>query len=60
MVIRAFNEILFHYEKMGGKQRCEALMNKFRETMEAVELQDLGCKGDGFTWSNRHTDATFT
>lgn len=30
MVLRDFNEILFHHEKLGGQQREERLMQRFR------------------------------
>lgn len=54
------NEIIFHEEKWGGRQREERLMKQFRKVLEATSPYDLGCKGDRFTWSNRHLDSTFT
>lgn len=59
-VTRDLNEINSQAIKMGGKQREERLLRHFGKVLEATYLYDLGCKGDGFTWSNRHSDATFT
>lgn len=60
MVIGDFNEILFHHEKWGGKQRTESLMQNFREFLEIGELYDLRYSGDIFTWSNHHNFDTFS
>lgn len=60
MVIGDFNEIFFSHEKMGGKQKSEELMTNFRLSMDNSDLHDLWHKGDIFTWSNRHTNETFT
>lgn len=35
-------------------------MELFIEVMSDVNLYDLGWKGDKYTWSNSHIDATFT
>lgn len=32
MVIGDFNEILYHFEKVGGRKRTETLMENFRKT----------------------------
>lgn len=34
-------------------------MRGFRKVLEATGLYDIGCQGDGFTWSNKNSDATF-
>ena len=49
-----FNEILFNYEKEGGPPRAERSMEKFRQTLEDCDFQDLGFVGDAFTWRNHH------
>jgi hypothetical protein len=55
-----FNEILEQAEKDGAGPRRESQMVGFREAMEEWELSDLGFNGPRFTWSNRHTDNSFT
>lgn len=55
LVVRDFNEILFHHEKLGGKQRPEKQMQAFRDSLDFRNLHDLGHKGDWFTWSMRRT-----
>ncbi|XP_042984774.1 uncharacterized protein LOC122313665 [Carya illinoinensis] len=35
-------------------------MAHFREALDVSELYDIGWCGDKFTWSNRHSDETFT
>ncbi|KAF5468367.1 hypothetical protein F2P56_012524 [Juglans regia] len=35
-------------------------MTSFREVLEVCHLYDLSCKGDKFTWSNKHGDGTYT
>jgi hypothetical protein len=49
-----FNEILFSYEKEGGRQRQQQCMDRFRETLEHCQLNDLGYEGDCFTWRNHN------
>lgn len=41
MVIGDFNGIIVLHEKVGEKQKSEALMNYFRMSMEASDLHDL-------------------
>lgn len=60
MVIGDFNEIPYHFEKVGGRQRSETLMSNFRQAMEVCNLYDLGHMEDPFTWSNKHEIFTFT
>ncbi|KAA3453657.1 reverse transcriptase [Gossypium australe] len=45
-----FNEILFSFEKKGGRTREERQMAAFRETLEHCELYDLGFSGQWCTW----------
>lgn len=60
VVIRDFNEILFHHEKWGAKDQSENLMTNFTNTLVQCGLTDLGMRGNQFTWSNKHADNTFT
>lgn len=57
VVVGDFNEIL-HSEKKGVGQ--EGVMENFKDALEYCNLADLGHNGDSFTWSNRHSDCTFT
>lgn len=47
-----FNEILFHFEKWGGRDRPEKQLKEFQEVLNDCELRDLGFKGNPFTWCN--------
>lgn len=47
-----FNEVLFSWEKEGGVARSQTCMDKFKQALEECELDDLGFKGDVFTWQN--------
>lgn len=47
-----FNEILFSYEKQGGAARHQSLMDRFRVVLDECGMDDLGFKGDTFTWRN--------
>lgn len=35
-------------------------MANFRDALEGCELVDIGHRGEFFTWSNKHSDDTFT
>lgn len=59
-VLRDFNELVSQNENMEGKHRDEKQIRGFMGVLEATELYDLGCQGDGFTLSNKHLDDTFT
>jgi hypothetical protein len=48
-----FNEILFSYEKKGGRDRNQSCMDRFREALEFYELH-LGFEGNIFTWRNHN------
>nr|XP_051219355.1 uncharacterized protein LOC127336565 [Lolium perenne] len=52
-----FNEILHPWEKEGGVPRPQACMDRFKETLELCELDDLRFVGDAFTWRNNNHDA---
>lgn len=49
IVMGDFNEILFHNEKWGGKDRSEKQMARFREALDFCSLNDLGLRGNQFT-----------
>jgi hypothetical protein len=51
-----FNIILHNDEKMGGNAYDHRLIERFRNTISRCNLQDLGYKGDIFTWTNRQED----
>ncbi|XP_042974797.1 uncharacterized protein LOC122306435 [Carya illinoinensis] len=59
-VLGDFNEIVMDAEKEGGRPRKESQMDSFREALEVCELHDVGWRGNRFTWSNKHSDETFT
>jgi len=46
------NEILYNYEKQGGPQKSQAVLEVFKTTLEACDLYDLGYSGHKFTWWN--------
>ena len=49
-----FNEILFNHEKQGGIPRGHSLLQNFGDALETCNLNDLGFKGDVFTWRNNN------
>lgn len=60
MVIGDFNEILFYFEKCGGRSRSERLICNFKHTMEDCKLVDVGYNGDLFTLNNKHESNSYT
>ncbi len=48
-----FNEMLTAAEKRGRLSRSESQMQKFRDTLGACELRDLGFRGSPYTWCNQ-------
>lgn len=58
-VVGDFNEIISQDEKVGGRERSEGQMTRFREGLEWAGLYDMGWIGNKFTWSNGHEDHTF-
>ncbi|KAK7246003.1 hypothetical protein RIF29_40860 [Crotalaria pallida] len=49
-----FNEILWSGEKEGGARKDQGLINRFREALDDCGLEDVGVKGNPFTWSRRN------
>lgn len=54
------NEILFHFQKWGGRDHSKKLMKNFRDALADSSLNDFGLKGNQFTWINKHEDTTLT
>ncbi|KAK6126773.1 hypothetical protein DH2020_039481 [Rehmannia glutinosa] len=52
LAIGDFNEILFHHEKIGGRQKEDSKLQAFREAIAICGLDDLGFQGYKFTWTN--------
>lgn len=50
LVLGDFNEILFNYEKEGGRPRSQLAMQAFHDALNDCELEDMGYVGDLFTW----------
>lgn len=50
MVGGDFNEILYSFEKGGGVVREGERMERFRETLEQCQCEDLGFTGSWLTW----------
>jgi hypothetical protein len=50
LVLGDFNEILFNYEKEGGRPRAQQAMQAFHDALKDCELEDMGYVGDLFTW----------
>ncbi|XP_052297218.1 uncharacterized protein LOC127902351 [Citrus sinensis] len=48
-----FNEIMHMHEKIGGNERNLNRVAEFREAVQSCNLQDMGCKGYPYTWSNK-------
>ncbi|KAH9723192.1 reverse transcriptase domain-containing protein [Citrus sinensis] len=48
-----FNEIMHMHEKNGGNERNLNRVAEFREAVQSCNLQDMGCKGYPYTWSNK-------
>jgi hypothetical protein len=45
-----FNEIMFNYEKEGGRPRSQQAMQAFHDALKDCELEDMGYVGYLFTW----------
>jgi hypothetical protein len=45
-----FIEIMFNYEKEGGRPRAQQAMQAFHDALRDCELEDMGYVGDLFTW----------
>jgi hypothetical protein len=48
VVIGDFNEIMFSHDR--GNIRPHAYMHAFRDSLEDCEFENIGIKGDSFTW----------
>ncbi|KAJ8423577.1 hypothetical protein Cgig2_002906 [Carnegiea gigantea] len=47
------NEIFYNFEKKGGLEKLQAILDHFRDTFSAYNLHDLGYVGYEFTWWNK-------
>lgn len=47
-----FNDITHHREKLGGRPKDQHKMDGFNDLISTIGMEDLGCKGHRFTWSN--------
>ena len=47
------------HEKNGGNERNLNMVAEFREATQSCNLQNMGCKGYPYTWSNRRYSAHF-
>jgi len=50
-----FNDILYHWEKVGKKRAESYRMAAFRDFLFRCSLMDLESKGCAFTWKNNRT-----
>jgi hypothetical protein len=50
VVMGDLNEILFDYEKEGGRQRPPRYIQDFHRALDDCDLSDLGYVGDIYTW----------
>lgn len=50
LVMRDLNEILYSFEKEGGRTRSKCFMQAFRDALEDCQLVDCGFMDDKFTW----------
>ncbi|XP_042968963.1 uncharacterized protein LOC122301628 [Carya illinoinensis] len=57
MVIGAFNELLHHNEKWGGRPWPFWQISAFRDVVNNCSSKDMGFKGNKFPWSNRRGGA---
>ena len=51
-----FNETFFNFEKKGGSDKQQAVLENFHDAFLACNLHELGFSGYKFTWSNRRDD----
>ncbi|GMI83525.1 hypothetical protein HRI_002021800 [Hibiscus trionum] len=54
LIIGDFNELLFSFEKSGGRIRSQRQMDDFREALEDCSLADIGYTGRWYTWEKGH------
>jgi hypothetical protein len=50
LVMGDLNEILFNYEKEGGRLRPDRFRKDFHDALDDCQLNDIGYIGDLFTW----------
>jgi hypothetical protein len=50
LILGDLNEILYDYEKEGGRIRPQHFMQAFHDTLDTCGLSDIGYVGDPFTW----------
>lgn len=50
LVAGDFNEILYNFEKEGGRPRPQSNMQAFHDALVDCDLSDMGYEGDLFTW----------
>lgn len=48
LVIGNFNEILYHYEKEGGRARSQRQLQDFHDALDDCELVDIGFNYGGY------------
>ena len=48
-----FNEILNALEKLGGMEKSQSRIDKFRRVVNLCQLHDMGFEGDCFTWCGK-------
>ncbi|KAL5798206.1 hypothetical protein ACOSQ2_003026 [Xanthoceras sorbifolium] len=54
-----FNEIIYSFEKVGELLRSARLISDFRNVLDDCALEDLGFRGNQFTWCNGREGADF-
>lgn len=47
-----FNDISHHHEKLMGRRKNQHKLDGFNKLLSDLEVDDIGCKGQRFTWSN--------
>lgn len=50
IVLGDFNEILYNFEKEGGRPRSQSQLQAFHDALSECGLSDMGYEGDMFTW----------
>ncbi|GMI92190.1 hypothetical protein HRI_002888300 [Hibiscus trionum] len=58
LVIGDFNELIFSFEKMGGRVRSQRQMSDFQEALNDCALSDVGYQGRWFTWEKGKFEET--
>jgi endonuclease/exonuclease/phosphatase family metal-dependent hydrolase len=50
LIMGDLNDIMYAFEKEGGKPRSAHCMQAFRDALDDCHLEDVGYIGDKFTW----------